>query len=110
MQDKSISIYLIFGVSILAGLFLLGFFIYRGLKTFSDKDRVVTVKGLAEMNMAATSASMTIQFAYSGDNLKEVLALTEKKKNAIIAYLNNAGYTMTAIKVNNVDVEDRQRY
>jgi hypothetical protein len=36
-------------IALFLGLTVLGFFIFRGLKTFSDKDRIVTVKGLAEM-------------------------------------------------------------
>ena len=56
MENKSLAKSFILGLSILIGLFLLGLFTYKGLKTFSDKDRVVTVKGLAEMNLVATSA------------------------------------------------------
>ena len=37
--------------AIFFGMSLLGYSIFKGLKTFSDKDRVVTVKGLAEMDM-----------------------------------------------------------
>jgi hypothetical protein len=55
MENKSLSKTVILGTSLFLGLLLLGFFIFKGLKTFSDKDRVVTVKGLAEMNMMATS-------------------------------------------------------
>ena len=68
---KNNSIFL--SISILLGLFLLGFFIFKGFKTFSDKDRVVTVKGLAEMDMTATSATISLNFTFSGNNLPELL-------------------------------------
>jgi hypothetical protein len=77
MEDKSLSKPITLGLSIFFGLLFLGFFIFKGLKTFSDKDRVVTVKGLAEFNMTATSAYITIIFSYSGDNLKDVIKQTE---------------------------------
>ena len=92
------------------GLFLLGFFVFKGLKTFSDKDRVVTVKGLAEINMTATSAAIALNFSFSGDSLQNIIKQTENKKNAIIAYLTNIGYAENDIAINNLGVTDRQKY
>src|SRR5690606_37628649 len=106
MKNKSI----ILGCSIILGAFLLGFFIFKGLKTFSDKDRVVTVKGLAEMNMKATSATIALNFSVSGDDLQDIIRQTENKKKAIVAYLTSVGYDKKDITVNNIDVTDRQRY
>lgn len=97
-------------ISILIGLMVLGFFIYKGLKTFSDKDRVVTVKGLAEMNMIASSATINISFSISGDDLKDILQKSEKKKTAITQYLESTGINNNEIKIQNVDVNDRQDY
>lgn len=97
-------------LSILLGLSLLGFFIFKGLKTFSDKDRVVTVKGLAEMNMTATSAIVALEFSYSSDDLQDIIKQTETKKNAIITYLTNNGYDKNDITIKNIGVTDRQKY
>lgn len=101
---------IILSASILLGLISLGFFVYKGLKTFSDKDRVVTVKGLAEMNMKATSATLELSFVFSGDDLQDLLRETEKKKNAIIKYLVSQGIAEKEIEVKNVGIIDRQRY
>lgn len=98
------------GVLLLLGFFSLGFFIYKGLKTFSDKDRIVTVKGLAEMNMTATSATINLSFSFSSDDLQDIIKQTEAKKNLIITYLVNNGYKKEDIKVNNIGVVDRQKY
>lgn len=110
MEKNQISKSLFFSLSLLLGLILLGFFIFKGLKTFSDKDRVVTVKGLAEMNMTATSATISMNFSFSGDELKDVIKATENKKKAIVAYLKTIGYAQNDIKVNNISVTDRERY
>ncbi len=110
MENKSLSKSIILGVSLLLGLFLLGFFIFKGLKTFSDKDRVVTVKGLAEMKMIATSASIDLNFSFSGDDLNDIIKKTEIKKTLIIDYLTNAGYDKNKITTNKVGVTDRQKY
>lgn len=96
--------------SLLLGLCLLGFFIFKGLKTFSDKDRVVTVKGLAEMNTTATSATITLSFSHSDDDLKKIMEQSENKKNAVMAYLTDTGYKAADITVNNPGVTDRQTY
>jgi hypothetical protein len=110
MENNSLSKPIISGLSVLLGLCLLGFFIFKGLKTFSDKDRVVNVKGLAEMNIEATSASIALSFSFSSDDLKEMIKQTNIKKNAIIAYLTKSGYDRSAITINNIDVTDRQKY
>ncbi len=110
MENKSLLKSIILGLSLLLGFFLLGLFIFKGLKTFSDKDRVVAVKGLAEMNMTATSATIKLSFSFSGDNLKDLIKQTDNKKNAINSYLNNSGYNKKDISIDNIEVVDRQKY
>jgi len=110
MDNKIESKSFILAFSLLVGLFLLGFFIFKGLKTFSDKDRVVTVKGLAEMNMTATSATISLNFSFSGDDLQDLIKQTENKKNAIVNYLTTIGYDKNGITINNIGVTDRQTY
>jgi len=97
-------------MSILLGFASLGFFVYRGLKTFSDQDRVVTVKGLAEMNVTATSANLELSFAFSGDDLQNLIKQTEAKKIAILKYLVSQGFAEKDIKINNLGIVDRQAY
>ncbi|MCL2290153.1 MAG: SIMPL domain-containing protein [Bacteroidetes bacterium] len=109
-NNHKVSIPVISGSAIFFGLLFLGFFIYKGLRTFSDKDRVVTVKGLAEMNMTATSSTINLDFSFSGDDLQSLIKQTENKKNAIISYLTNHGYSKNDIAIRNIDVYDRQIY
>lgn len=110
MENRILTKELIFGLSLLIGLTVLGVFIFKGLKTFSDKDRIVTVKGLAEMDITATSAFISLDFSFSGDNLQEIIKQTETKKNTIITYLLSVGYNRNDIKVRNTDITDQQRY
>ena len=110
MNNKLESKSILLSFSLVIGLFLLGLFIYKGLKTFSDKDCVVTVKGLAEMNMIATSATISLNFAFSGDSLQDLITQTKNKKIALLNYLTNIGYDKNDITINNTDVTDRQKY
>src|SRR5690554_5643566 len=108
MKNTSKSV--ILGFSLLLGCFFLGYFIFKGLKTFSDKDRIVTVKGLAEMNMKATLANISLNFSFSNDNLQDIIKQTEKKKNDVIAHLIAFGFSEKDITIHNVGVNDRQKY
>jgi hypothetical protein len=99
-----------YSCSLFFGLIILGFFIFKGLRTFSDKDRVVTVKGLAEMNMPATSSTINLDFSFSGNDLQSLIKQTENKKNAVIPYLKKEGYSENDITIKNIDVYDRQSY
>lgn len=108
MKNTSKSV--ILGFSLLLGCFFLGYFIFKGLKTFSDKDRIVTVKGLAEMNMKATLANISLNFSFSSDNLQDIIKQTEKKKNDVIAHLIAFGFSEKDITIHNVGVNDRQKY
>jgi hypothetical protein len=100
----------ILSISLLVGLMVLGFFIYKGLKTFSDKDRVVTVKGLAEMNMKAESATIQLRFSYSSDDLANIISMAENKKDAIVDYLSKSGFKRNDISTEKLVVYDRQDY
>ena len=108
--NKDVAKTIILSLSLLLGLCLLGFFIFQGLKTFSDKDRVVTVNGLAEMDMKATSATIALNFSFSSDDFQKIFKQTENKKGAIIDYLINIGYNKNDITIGNVEVTDRQKY
>jgi uncharacterized protein len=110
MENKSLSKSIIIALSLLIGLTTLGFFIFKGLKTFSDKDRIVTVKGLAEMNIMATSASISLNFSISGDNIQDILKQSETKQNAVTAYLSSIGYSPKDIQLGKIDINDRQKY
>lgn len=110
MENRPLTKPIIQSASLIVGLCLLGFFIFKGLKTFSDKDRIVTVKGLAEMNITATAASISLSFPISGDNLQEIIKQTDAKKNAIISYLKTVGYNQSEIQLSNLDINDRQKY
>ena len=110
MENKSFTKPLILGISLLMGLSLLGIFIFKGLKTFSDKDRIVTVKGLAEMNITATAASISVSFSFSGDNLQDIIRQSEAKKNIILNYLKTKGYTQSDLQVANIEIDDKQKY
>jgi uncharacterized protein len=62
------------------------------------------------MNMTATSATTSLDFSFSGDNLQDVIKETENKKNEIVNYLTTNGYAKNDITINHIGVTDRERY
>ncbi len=110
MEKQTSAKFTLLSLAVFIGLSLLGFFIFKGLKTFSDKDRVVTVKGLAEMNIKASSAVIELSFKFSGDEVQNLLNQAEAKKEAVLAHLRSSGYADTAVKFDRLHVYDGQRY
>ena len=61
------------------GMLIMGYFIKNGLDTFAGKDRVVTVKGLAEMEVPANKVTWPLMYKEVGNDLP---ALYNKINNA----------------------------
>lgn len=51
------------------GMLIMGYFIKNGLDTFAGKDRVVTVKGLAEMEVPANKVTWPLMYKEVGNDL-----------------------------------------
>jgi len=96
------------GICIAIGLIVLGVCINKGLQSFSNKERVVTVKGLAEKQFQATSAVISIEVKFSGDYPKEITEQTEKRAKEIAAYLKSIGNN--DVKISDIDIYDRKTY
>ena len=60
---------LIAAAIIAVGIFCLGWFIKAGIDDFANKDRQVTVKGLAEREVPADKVTWSISTKVTGDNL-----------------------------------------
>lgn len=106
MNDKNSL--LILGASIAIGLIVLGVCVNSGLKSFSNKERIVTVKGLAEQNIKATLAEVNINVALSGDVPQELIASVDNRVAKISAYLKEKGYK--DFSVSSLNLNDSKTY
>ena len=59
------------GIALLIGLAVLGLCIYSGLKSISQGERVVTVRGLAEQEVKADRVIAPIRYKTTGANLQD---------------------------------------
>jgi len=96
------------GFLICIGLIVLGVYINKGLQSFSNKERVVTVKGLAEKKIKATAATITINSSFSGDLPNELVSYVNNQTNQIAAYLKEQKHS--DLKILDPDIYDSKTY
>ncbi|MDR2186777.1 MAG: SIMPL domain-containing protein [Azonexus sp.] len=99
---------LLAGISVAIGLVVLGIYMNLGLQSFSNKERVVTVKGLAEKEIKAVSARIEIDYSFSGDVAKEIISRIDNRTGDIEAYLKTGGYDHYT--VSELSLTDRKTY
>ena len=72
---------------IAVGLLLLGIMVKGGINNFVNKDRVVSVKGLAEMEVPADKVVWPLVYKDIGNDPALLYANMEKKNAAIVGFL-----------------------
>ena len=73
------------------GLLMLGLCIKGGIDNFTNKDRRVTVKGLAEKEVDADKVTWTMSVQVVGDDLKPLFSVLNSKMDAIQQFLKEKG-------------------
>lgn len=90
------------------GLFAMGSMIRMGMNDVKNKERVVTVKGLAEMEVAADKVTWPLMYKEIGNDPGVLYANLEKKNKAIISFLRMHGISDAEIAVAPPQVSDLQ--
>lgn len=86
--------------SILAlGFCFIGLMLYMGIDSFKDKDRVVSVKGLAEMEVPANKITWPLMYKDLGDDPLTLYNNINTKNKAIVAFLKSNGITQEEISI-----------
>ena len=89
------------------GLLMLGLCIKGGIDNFTNKDRRVTVKGLAEKEVDADKVTWTMSVQVAGDELKPLFSTLNTKMDAIQQFLKEKGIKGKGeVTVNTYDVTD----
>lgn len=103
---KNRSVVLLIGLSIVVAAFLLGIFAYNGLKKVSMGERVVTVKGKAEIEVKADKASMSISYSLKGNSLSEITAESKTKTALVKEFLTDMGFTNEEILTGSLSMNE----
>lgn len=81
------------------GLLLLGLAIQSGIKSFAQRDRAVSVKGLAEEEVKADKVIWPLPFKEVGNDLQSLYATLETKNKAIVGFLKSNGIKDSEISI-----------
>lgn len=90
------------------GIVILGLCIKAGIDNFSNRDRVVTVRGLCEKEVSANVVTWPIVTKEMGNDLTGIYNKIQQSNNAILAFLHSNGITDDEISINAPDVSDVQ--
>ena len=88
------------------GLSLAGVFVRNGLSEFSSRSRVVTVKGLAEMEVKADKVTWPLTYKVLGNDMVSLYNEIEESNAKIIAFLKSKGVKENEISVNAPEIID----
>lgn len=99
---------LILGICIAIGLIGAAFLGGQSLLAFKAAERSVTVKGLAEREVAANLVIWPLSFAEAGDALPALYQAIQEKQTAVTTFLTTNGIAHEAITTNPPDITDVQ--
>ena len=95
-------------IIIAIGIIMLGVMIRNGINDFREKDRVVTVKGLAEMEVPADKVVWPLMYKDIGNDPAVLYANLEQKNKAIVQFLKSNGISDDEISIAPPEVIDMQ--
>jgi hypothetical protein len=87
------------GLFIMIGLIFLGIFIKSAVVSLKSYDRVVTVKGLAEIEVPANKVIWPVVYKEIGNDLSVLYNAINQKNKIIIDYLKSKGLDESEISV-----------
>lgn len=88
------------------GLIILGCCLRSAIIGFKDRDRFVTVKGLAEMEVPANKVTWPLMFKDLGDDLPQLYSKISEKNKAIVSFLKAQGISDQEITINAPEIID----
>lgn len=106
-KNKQLSI-IIIEICVSISLLFVGFFIYKGLKTFSDKERVVSVRGLSEMIVDSDYANLKIKYTEGDNDMQSLLNKIEDNNNKIVSFIKSNGLTDSEINLGVPVIKDKK--
>ena len=93
---------------IAVGLFVMGNQIKKGIDNFVEKDRIVTVKGLAEMEVPANKVTWPLMYKEVGNELTVLYGKIHHTNDAIVKFLKEKGIDENEISINAPEIIDMQ--
>lgn len=90
------------------GLVIMGLFVMKGLSVLGQRERVVNVKGLAEMQVPANKVTWPLLFKELGNDLPALYTKINATNQAIVSFLKENGISEDEISINAPEIIDLQ--
>ena len=90
------------------GLVLMGLMIRGGINDFKDKERIVSVKGLAEMEVPADKVIWPLVYKELGNDPVSVYNKIAEKNAAVVKYLKQNGVAEEEISIAPAEIIDME--
>lgn len=103
MKSKSI---IISSALVAVAIVVLGLCLKGGIDNFTNRDRIVTVRGLCEKEMPANKVTWPIVTKEVGNDLPTIYDKIQRTNQGILAFLTSNGITAAEISVNAPSVYD----
>ena len=87
------------GLCIGIGLIVMGCLLSHGIITVKDRDRIVTVKGLAEREVKADRVIWPLVFKEIGNDMTSIYNAVNKKNEIVCDFLKNNGINENEISI-----------
>lgn len=112
MKSNAEQKYIFIGISLFAGLAILGFFLRNAALNVKEYERTVTVKGLAEQEHLADIIIWPVQFTEAGNTLDGIYTSLENSSQKVKDFLLEKGVDEDEITFNMPVLTDKsaQRY
>ena len=90
------------------GLVLMGLMIRGGINDFKDKERIVSVKGLAEMEVPADKVIWPLVYKELGNDPVSIYNKIAEKNAAVVKYLKQNGVAEEEISIAPAEIIDME--
>ena len=97
------------GLCIGIGLIVMGCLLSHGIITVKDRDRIVTVKGLAEREVKADRVIWPLVFKEIGNDMTSIYNAVNKKNEIVCDFLKNNGINDNEISIAAPQIIDKVR-
>ncbi len=88
------------------GLIVLGISLHHGIAIYGERDRSVSVKGLAEMEVPADKVTWPLVYKSLGNDLNVLYNDLKKSNQTIVQYLKSKGISDEEISINAPEIID----
>lgn len=90
------------------GLIILGILLNSGIKNFTERDRVVTVKGLSEIEVPADKVIWPLMYKDIGNDMTTLYTNIQSKNKTIVEFLQSNGISRDEISITPPEIIDME--